>query len=321
MRVLSQAFVLFAVAGLCIGCFGQRAASEVDPAKRDWYGEFYNLREYDACVLKTNDPRNTQCEYLRLVRTEEPEYWPNPNVPKPKLPEPPSPPVYRPGMTSEEYFKALCEKEAGEFIYRTVENVEGLYQIRPRKLATWDELFDRYVMEDPYGYTRRDAENPETLFVRGKFGGYRFFEARAFHRKLPDYDSSRYDPSISTAPPPGARVERYFGYDGQESKSMKKEYGTQPRSRYGFVWRGIKRPMDRELGIAGGELIALDLSTGEILGIRRGFARSGFVRNSRSGIQWETAAVCPRLRTEPSGWDKTPEFTRWFLEKVLRPAK
>ncbi|MCS6319917.1 MAG: hypothetical protein H8K05_19540, partial [Nitrospira sp.] len=43
---------------------------------------------------------------------------------------------YKPGMTSQEYFDHLCKAEAGEFIYKTVENVDGLYMMRPRTKAT-----------------------------------------------------------------------------------------------------------------------------------------------------------------------------------------
>ena len=35
-----------------------------------------------------------------------------------------------------------------------------------------------------------------------------------------------------------------------------------------YVWRGITRPHDREMGIAGGELIVLDLQTNEVLGVQ-----------------------------------------------------
>ena len=36
------------------------------------------------------------------------------------------------GEASYVYFEHKCETDAGEFIYKTVENVEGLYQMRPR---------------------------------------------------------------------------------------------------------------------------------------------------------------------------------------------
>jgi hypothetical protein len=114
-------------------------------------------------------------------------------------------------------------------------------------------------------------------------------------------------------------VARYFGYDDRNTKSLKKEYDSKPKSRYGYTWRGIKRPHDRENAIAGGELIVLDLQTNEVLGIRRGFIISGNVRNVKSGIQWEIGTVCPRLTDRP-GWPKDFDFTYWFVSKVLKPA-
>jgi hypothetical protein len=298
-RILVLRILTLALASLLTACGSARHLPEgADPAKRDWYGEFYNLKEYSACMAQSRAPGNLACEYLRLTRVEEPEYWPYPDVPQPKLPEPPNPPVYREGMTSKEYFEALCKAEAGEFIYRVVENVEGIYQIRPRKEASWDALMDRYVMEDPYGYTGAEATTPQTLFA---YAGsrYRFFER-------PTGGSLPY-----------VRYEGKFDNHGVHETISRT---NQLKSTFGFYWRGIKRPNDRELSIAGGELIVVDLRTNEVLGIRRGFARSGFAR-ARSGIQWETAEVCPRLRRTPEGWDKAPEFTRWFLLKVLRPAK
>ncbi len=58
-----------------------------------------------------------------------------------KIPNPvPADSGYKPGMTSQEYFDHLCKTEAGEFIYKTVENVEGLYMMRPRESAKDDDL-------------------------------------------------------------------------------------------------------------------------------------------------------------------------------------
>jgi hypothetical protein len=290
------------------------------PEKNDWYGEFYNDRQYADCLASLRSPHAVDCEYKRLVRVEEPEYWPYPNVPQPKWPEPPNPPVYRWGMSSKAYFEALCKAEAGEFIYRTVENVEGFYQIRPRKQASWNALQDRYVMEDPYGYTDWEAREAPTIFVRGKFGAYRFFEAPPIRLVVPSYRDGEYHDSMLAAPPTEAIVERHYGYDGSSNKSKRKEYDTQLKSRYGYVWRGIKRPHDREMGIAGGELIVVDLRTGEILAIRRGFARSGDAR-ARSGINWESTWVCPRLRPTSGQPDKWEDFSEWFIKKVLKPIE
>src|SRR5512147_1589890 len=54
-----------------------------------------------------------------------------------KVPNPvPKDSGYRRGMSSEEYFQHLCRREAGEFIYRTVDNVEGFYFMRPPNWPT-----------------------------------------------------------------------------------------------------------------------------------------------------------------------------------------
>ncbi|HEY5658811.1 MAG TPA: hypothetical protein VIY27_13560, partial [Myxococcota bacterium] len=145
----------------------------LDPKRRDEFGEFYDPAKYHQC-RKTVESRDTQCDYLKLRRTPEKAIWPYPEVPEPKWPAAPEPPVYRWWITAKQYFEALCKAEAGEFIYRTVDNVEGVYQIRPR-LTQWTyELRDRYVVEDPYGYTLGEAQYGLWQFVSK--GRFRFLE-------------------------------------------------------------------------------------------------------------------------------------------------
>lgn len=302
------------------GCLAYKERLEpFDPARRDHFGEFYSPQKFHDCRARV-EARDMQCNYLKVRRRDAPEYWPYQNVPRPKLPPAPSTPVYKKGMKSKEYFDALCKVEAGEFIYKTVENVEGIYQVRPRAWADHDALRDRYVLEDPYGYTGPEGEGSPNIFLGPK--KYRFFEMPIDGERVRDValDGKYYDASIFLRPGPGEAVVRYFGYDDRSRKSLKKEYGSKLKSRYGYTWREIKRPRDRENAIVGGELIVLDLQTNEVLGIRRGFIISGNVRNVRSGIQWEIGTVCPRLTDRP-GWAKDFDFTYWFVSKVLKPAK
>lgn len=65
------------------------------------------------------------------------------------------------------------------------------------------------------------------------------------------------------------------------------------KSSYGVVWRGINRPFDREMGIAGGETIVLDLKTNEILAISRGFAIVGYERKASPNFIWGPPLICP----------------------------
>ena len=82
------------------------------------------------------------------------------------------------------------------------------------------------------------------------------------------------------------------------------------RSKYGYTWRGITRLNDRELGIAGGEIIAIDLASSEVLGFRRVFRRTGMVKG-RTNVWWLTAQNCSRELATSAGD---------FLYKVLKPS-
>jgi len=162
------------------------------------------------------------------------------------------------------------------------------------------------VMEDPYGYTNAEATSPQTIFAYSGLR-YRIFET-----------------SVTSIQKPLSATARFVHYEGtfdNKGRHQIQEFTDSITSRYGYLWRGIGRPQDRELAIAGGELIVVDLKSGEVLGLRRGFARTGFARGVREGINWEGPEVCPRLRRQPNGRDKWPEFTYEFVSKVLRPIK
>ena len=114
------------------------------------------------------------------------------------------------------------------------------------------------------------------------------------------------------SPSPATAIERYYGYDRPIKDSLKREFDTKRKARYGLTWRGIKRPHDREMGIAGGELIVLDLETNEVLAVRRGYALYAG--------QWQLTPACPKYGYE-GGWDKFGSFTYWFVGKVVRPPR
>lgn len=283
----------------------------IDPKRREEFGEVYGAKEYLHCAL-TRPPGDTYCERHRLKRRPEPEYWPHGAKPNLKLPEPPRQSVYRKGMMPKEYFDALCKSEAGEFIYKTVENVEGIYQIRPRLRANDYQLRDRYVMEDPYGYSGTDHSKLQENLVQPPFGGYQFLETPKQNASI----SSGYVRFYRGDPVPGKTtqymVRREDGnYSGAVVPYVVWEMDvSELRSRYGFTWRGIKRPHDRENSIAGGEFIVVDLMSNELLGFRRGFAMTR-PKGSVHGPNWEVSAECPP-NILASGNNK-------FLHRVLKP--
>lgn len=86
-----------------------------------------------------------------------PWYFPDPKVPPPRFPEAHPDAAYKEGMTSREYFEHLCKLEAGEFISRTVEGVDGIYLLRPRFEPREILLTQREAMEDPFSAVAYDG--------------------------------------------------------------------------------------------------------------------------------------------------------------------
>lgn len=212
-------------------------------------------------------------------------------------------------LGSEAYFKYLCEHEAGEFIFKTVNSVEGLYQMRPRERATDTQLQDPFLMEDPWGYILAEGDEVPYQFVNAPSENYKFFETT-----LPPTKALY---KFQGATKSNGKYWRYSGFE-QRRSPFQAEADNELRSQYGYIWRGIRRPHDRIKGIAGGELIILDLHTQEVLGVRRGFVRSGQIRNNQTGINWLNAKVC-QMPTARDGRRDQSSFIYLFISKVLVP--
>ena len=267
-----------------------------------------------SCASRKLDPGEVCGEVAKLkpadpLATEEGRFAHSIKIPNP-VPEDSG---YKSGMTPEQYFDHLCKTEAGEFIYKTVENVGGIYQMRPRESAKDDYLLQHlYAMEDPYGLAVGVRDSPQDYFVQPAIGKYQYLETslpqsskaesgqkyRRYYRDEHAHPGSQYPTAINGR----------FVYVPYIVATMDV---PQLQSQYGYIWRGVTRPHDRELGIAGGELIVLDLHTNEVLAVRRSYVRSGTVRNNTTGIWWLTAGKCSKesLKTDAQ-----------FINEVLKPA-
>lgn len=299
--------------------------------ERETLGEHYDLKKHQECVAK--DPINSQCDKYRLVRVESPEYWPYADVPPMKWPEPPQRAQFRRGMSGDDYFKELCEKEAGEFIYRTVEDVEGLYMIRPRMKQESYASYDRYVLEDPYGeaggddwprapwafvgITDKALHKPQSQSY--SFYKYLYLETAIVSADIPQHRRYIFDPSVFAASPHWAKTQVFHGGTG-ETRSIKRGFRKSVLSRFGFTWRDVRRPFDREFGIGGGEVALVDLRTNEVLGVRRGFKRGVDVKGASYDFVW-SGAMCPRYAHLPGyrNRDRDGDSVLWFLTKVAKP--
>lgn len=269
-------------------------------------------KKAEYCNTRKIDPANRRCDILKLkpadpLATEEGRFAHSIKIPNP-VPEDSG---YKPGMTPEQYFGHLCKTEAGEFIYKTVENVEGLLQLRLRDDPTDYELEHLYALEDPYGHSVGARDHPEEYFVQPAIGKYQSLEIplsknsmtgdgmkyRRFYRDKKAHTGKDYQTAVN-------------GKFVRVPYIVAEEHVSSPRSRYGYTWRGITRPHDRELGIVGGELIILELQTNDVLAVRRGYVRSGYMRNL-TGVWWLTAQKCSKesLKTDAQ-----------FINQVLKPA-
>lgn len=268
----------------------------------------------ENCARAKLKPNDTACDILKLkpadpLATEEGRFAHSIKIPNAV----PADSGYKPNMTPEQYFDHLCKTEAGEFTYKTVENVEGIYQMRPRESAKNDYLLEHlYAMEDPYGLAVGVRDSPQDYFVQPAIGRYQYLETplpqaskteeslkyRRYYRDEKSHPESQFPTAIN-----GQFVQVPYIVAMAEVPAL--------QSRYGYTWRGIMRAHDRELGIAGGELIILDVQTNEVLAVRRSFVRSGSVRNNLTGVWWLTAEKCSK---------ESLKMDAQFINEVLKPA-
>jgi hypothetical protein len=222
--------------------------------------------------------------------------------------------------TSIAYFNHLCATEAGEYIFRTVDKVEGIYQMRAMPKRTEEILRDRYGFEDPADWSTYEEDGSPALFIGDPAKGFRYFESR---RRPEDIARKLIVKHWRITPWAGSGQAPYWRY--HHFDNIGKQYGEvvpieQLESRYAYTWRGIRRERDREFGIAGGELIVLDRITGEILGVRRSFA---IAPQYPDHLDWEFAYYCPKSMIYRSKGRK-PEINKGsypldFIRQVLFP--
>lgn len=203
---------------------------------------------------------------------------------------------------SEQYFDHLCKTEAGEWIFKKVSNVEGLYFARPQGKPSSDMMKDPYGPEMPW-IQRRFVLRSDNLrdsvlwLIQPPLYNYRFVEQP---RREVEWQKGIEEPYI-----------RLFGYTREpaldqngkptiyfKDKTPMQVIGIpQLSARYGYTWRGVVRPRDRAHNIAGGEVLIYDLKTKEVLAVRRQFLIAPKNMRGEGKAMWEIAARCPQIRT------------------------
>jgi len=204
------------------------------------------------------------------------------------------------------YVKELCAKHGGEKIYKTVDNVEGVFQMKARNPDPEGQWRDQYGMVDPWGMAQGDRHSPAFLSTRGR--GYWFFEQQPGYGKPegPPYRRNYLSPTGQL------RRDTHPGADFKDDPALttKTIEVTKLRSRYGYYIEDLSTKEMRSRWIAGGRIKVIDLQTKEVLAEQVGYFRA---MGSASKMKWAgihgTAHFCPHGRSLDQ-----------FLMDVLKPV-
>jgi hypothetical protein len=236
-------------------------------------------------------------------------------------------------------FKERCQK-AGEKIYRTADNVEGVFllKIRPDRI----NFGSQFELSDPYG-DDLGGDGYILTFLRGSFQantrgtpapgsppriGYHYVEAiDPAAGKRYRYTGSMKDVDIVSS--------IGMGGDGRTKYrvtkfAIDKVPASDKPPRYGVTYDDISTREEREYWIAGSSLRVIDLQTNEVMAERIGYMMDRG-QGSRAGDSqpWLFAAdnACPDFHRFPGSGIVGPGFaaqarqTTDFVEKVARPKE
>ena len=216
-----------------------------------------------------------------------------------KIPDPvPKDSGYRWWMSSKDYFKHLCDTEAGEFIYDKVENVEGFLFMRPPTPPSDSDLMDKYKLEAP-GFEGVYQVLGDSIGTRGTF-----FVSSSRPFKFVE------EPNLTNR-----RSVTSFLHASGSSKALELDdvkVIDQPLAEFEVTWRGVRRHPDRESRVAGFELIVLRRNNQHVVAVLRDFLSSAV---SGGRVNWLSASYCPNSKRKyiRPQLNQTPEF----LARVL----
>lgn len=209
-------------------------------------------------------------------------------------------------------FKKLCET-AGDKVYRTVENVEGIRLTKmflPESRTTdpaWEAAaFAHGLIGPSYTSTFLEFEQvrtPPNLLFRGNL----------------NYEPSRI-PGYRFVEVPTKDVDKFNRYSLKFDERLKrlgvsKETDQPPAARYSVSVEDLPQYRDIQRWIAGGLIQVRDLKTNEVLAEHRRFAFDpalGSTAGQRQ--QWLFADTCPTPSVRPFE-------VRFFVDQVLKPSK
>ena len=245
---------------------------------------------------------------------------------------------------AEAIFQERC-KTAGEKIYRTAEDVEGVFLMKIRPSGV--NYGDQFALTYPYGNDSTGDTYIKTFLtgyhakssppVRGvpPRQGYKYVEAI----DPADGRRYRYTGSVksvgqkdSGAPNVQIELKRNPSYDlNIYAYVLDRFHVTSSAPRYGVTYDDISTREEREYWIAGSSLKVIDLKTNEIMAERIGYMMDrgqGNTSGGRSPWFWAADHACPTFQRNPfypipsgHGASAQSNQTEDFVEKILKPVQ
>ncbi len=231
---------------------------------------------------------------------------------------------------------------AGEFIYRTAANVDGVFLLKLReKRSSFSEQFS---MDDPYG-SDLSGDGYIKSFLKGKYenSGRPDLAARAYSfvevfdlKDGKQYRYSGYRKIVgrqeATAPNVKINLRNDPNYDLNIYENALSRVGIKsPRSNYGVTYADISTVEDRRNWIAGSRLQVIELSTKSVIAERIGYMMDpgqGETGGGRSPWLQAAGYACPGFTGDgrrtyglPGAMSLQINQTIRFVGKVLKPSQ
>jgi hypothetical protein len=210
--------------------------------------------------------------------------------------------------------------------------VDGFYLIRPRYYQGDQIRRELFANEAPYEETGLLHLGVNSFSYLSKTYRYIEFPDVKSHpaEYIPPSDEDLPSMRFHFRDQPGSGPYWHYRWDDEVDRNDRfanpryyRQRVSVPQSRYGITWRAIERTgFDRDLGVAGMEVLVVDLLSGEVNAVRRGFSRALMGRptpfHGHTGNIWGRDLQCPG-KSGPGRPGSAATF-REFLTRVLRPS-
>jgi hypothetical protein len=249
------------------------------------------------------------------------------------------------------YYENKCATVAGEKIYKTVPNVEGVLLMKVRPTRTDKELSDpnwpgaafaREASGDSYimsflGYEQATSAQGKWLPITREHRGYINEDYNPKNiSNLPGYrwvdvvdekDGKRYRYTLTkkvvgrldpSSPNVQVDLRRNPNMDLNVYRTvLDRQSAPDPAPRYGVTFEDYVKPEERQMWVASGTVKVIDLKTKEVLGELVRYAMSYVhIASSRNTGPWLTEDWCPARGGFTAG-----EASRMLVDQILFPAK